>query len=118
MAAPNIATLTTITGKTSGLAIPATPTAIVTNTAASGQVYKLNALFISNVDGTANYTITVDVYKGGATAYRIGYLIVVPAGATVDVLSRIVYLEEGDSLRLTASVVSKLEAVCSYEVMS
>jgi hypothetical protein len=118
MAAPNIATLTTITGKTSGLAIPITATAIVTNTAASGQVYKLNRLLVSNVDGVGNYTVTVDVYKGGATAYRIGYLIVVPAAATLDVLSGTVYLEEGDSLRLTASVVGKLEAVCSYEVMS
>jgi hypothetical protein len=118
MAAPNIANLTTIYGQTAGLAVPITPTAIVTNTAASGKVYKLNALFISNVDGTGNYTVTVDVYKAGTTAYRIGYLIVVPAAATLDVLSRIVYLEEGDSLRLTASVVNKLEAVCSYEVMS
>ena len=118
MAAPNIANLTSILGKTSGLAITTTPTAIVTNTAASGKVYKLNALYVSNIATDNNYAVTVEVLKGGATAYSIAYQIPVPVGASLDVLSRIVYLEEGDSLQLTADLNSTLQAVCSYEVMS
>jgi hypothetical protein len=42
----------------------------------------------------------------------------VPAGATLDMLSKYIYLEEGDSLRVTASANSRLEAVASYEDIS
>ena len=42
----------------------------------------------------------------------------VPADSTIDVLSKAIYLEEGDALRLTASVASDIEAVCSYEEIS
>jgi hypothetical protein len=43
---------------------------------------------------------------------------VVPADAALDILSNHIYLEEGDSLRLTASASGDLEAVCSYEEIS
>jgi hypothetical protein len=36
----------------------------------------------------------------------------------LDVISKSIYLEEGDDLRLTASANSDLEAVCSYEEIS
>jgi hypothetical protein len=42
----------------------------------------------------------------------------VPAGATLDIISSRVYLEEGDTLRLTASADSDLQGVCSYEDIS
>ena len=117
MANPNLANLTSILGTTAVQAIGTSATAIVTNSAASGTIVKVDALYISNVDGTTSYTVNVDVYRS-STAYRIAYLVTVPAGATLDVLSKYIYLQEGDSLRLTASSASKLEAVCSYEVIS
>lgn len=117
MAAPNIVNVTSIYGKTAGLAVTGSATAIVSNAAGSGKVLKLNALYCSNVSA-ANGWVTVDVYKGGATAYRIAYQITVPINATLDVLSQSVYLEENDSLRLTANTTSTIEAVCSYEDIS
>lgn len=117
MANPNIINATTIQGKTAVQAVGTSATAIVTNSAASGKVLKINALYISNVDGTNNADINVDVYRS-STAYHIAKTISVPADATVDIISKSVYLEEGDSLRLTASVASDLEAVCSYEEIS
>lgn len=114
MAAPNIVNVTAIYGKTAVQAVSTTATAIVTNSAASGKVLKVNALYISNVDGTNNAEITVDIFRS-SVAYRIAYTIVVPADATLDVISKSIYLEEGDSLRLTANAVNDLEAVCSYE---
>jgi len=36
----------------------------------------------------------------------------------LDVISKSIYLEEGDTLRLTASANSDLEAVCSYEIIA
>lgn len=117
MAAPNIVSVTTITGKTAVQAVGTSATAIVTNSAASGKVFKVNALYVSNVDGTNNAEINVDLFRS-STAYHIGKTIVVPADATLDVLSKPIYLEEGDSLRLTANAASDLEAVCSYEEIS
>ena len=108
---------TTITGKTAVQAVGTSATAIVTNSAASGKVLKVNALYVSNVDGTNNADINVDIFRS-STAYHIGKTIVVPADATLDVLSKPIYLEEGDSLRLTANAASDLEAVCSYEEIS
>jgi len=117
MAAPNIVNVVTITGKTAVQAVTTSATAIVTNSAASGKVFKVNALYVSNVDGTTSAEINVDIYRS-STAYHIGKTIVVPADATLDVISKAIYLEEGDSLRLTASAASDLEAVCSYEEIS
>ena len=117
MAAPNLITATTIYGKTSVLAVTTSATAIVTNSAASGKALKINALYVSNVDASVNYTITMDLFRS-STAYRIGYVITVPSASTLDVISKAIYLEEGDTLRLTASANSKLEAVCSYEDIS
>ena len=117
MAAPNMLNPDTITGKTAVQAVGTTATAIVSNSAASGQVLKVNALYVSNVDGTEDAEINVDVFRS-SVAYHIGKTIVVPADATLDVISKAVYLEEGDSLRLTANAASDLEAVCSYEEIS
>ncbi len=117
MAAPNIVNVTTITGKTAVQAVGTSATAIVTNSGSSGKVFKINALYVSNIDGTNNAEINVDIYRS-STAYHIAKTVVVPADATLDVISKAIYLEEGDSLRLTANASSDLEAVCSYEEIS
>lgn len=117
MAAPNIVNVATITGKTAVQAVTTSPTAIVSNTAASGKVFKINALYVSNVDGINGADINVDIFRS-SVAYHVGKTISVPADATLDVISKPIYLEEGDSLRLTASATSDLEAVCSYEEIS
>ena len=117
MAAPNIIAPTTILGKTAVLAITTAATAIVTNSAASGKVLKIDQLLISNVDGTNNATVNVDIFRS-SVAYSLAYLMTVPAGATLDIISSRVYLEEGDTLRLTASADSDLQGVCSYEDIS
>ena len=117
MAAPNIINATTITGKTAGLAVTTSASAIVSNAASSGKALKLNALYCSNV-AASNGWVTVDVLKNATTAFRIAYQITVPTNATLDVLSQPVYLEENDSLRLTANANTTIEAVCSYEDIS
>ena len=98
-------------------AVGTSAAAIVTNSSSSGKVFKVNSLYVSNVDGTDNAAITVDLYRS-STAYHVAKTVVIPADATLDVISKAFYLEEGDSLRLTASAASDLEAVCSYEEIS
>jgi hypothetical protein len=114
MAAPNIVNVTTITGKTAVQVVTTSATSIVTNTADSNKVFKINALYVSNVDGVSAADITVSLFRS-STSYRIANTISVPPDSTLDILSKSVYLEEGDELRLTASVNGDLEAVCSYE---
>ena len=128
MTAPNIVNVATITGKTAAALIStevataqdssnADKTPLVINAASSGKVLKVNALYVSNVDGTANAEISVALYRS-STAYHVAKTVIVPADATLDIISKAIYLEEGDSLRLTANVASDLEAVCSYEEIS
>ena len=117
MAAPNIVNVAPITMKTAVQAVGTSATAIVTNSASSGKVFKVNALYISNVDGSDSADISIDIYRS-STAYHVAKTIRVPADATLDVLSKPISLEEGDALRLTASAASDLQAVCSYEELS
>ena len=117
MAAPNIVNVTTILGKTAVQQVTTSATAIVTNGAASGKVFKINALYIANVDGAAAADISVALFRS-SVSYEIAHTVSVPPDATLDVISKSIYLEEGDELRLTASANSDLEAVCSYEEIS
>tara|TARA_Y100000588_G_C14005254_1_gene817482 strand:+ start:84 stop:437 length:354 start_codon:yes stop_codon:yes gene_type:complete len=117
MAAPNIVNVGTITGKTAVQAVGTSATAIVTNSASSNKVFKVNALYVSNIDGTNAATVNVDLYRS-STAYHVAKTVAVPADTTLDVISKALYLEEGDAIRLTASATSDLEAVCSYEEIS
>ena len=87
MAAPNIVSVATLTAKTAMQAVGTNATAIVSNAASSGKVMKINALYVSNVDGTNNAEINVDLYRS-STAYHIAKTVVVPADATLDVISK------------------------------
>ena len=90
----------------------------VTGTASnSNKVLKVNALYVANVDGSNNADISVALFRSGV-AYKIVHTVLIPADATLDVINKSIYLEEGDDLRLTASANSDLEAVCSYEEIS
>ena len=117
MATPNIINATTINGLTAVAAVTTTPTAILTNSAASGKAQRINALFVSNVNGSTSATVTVSVVRS-ATSYRLAYQMAVPAASTLDLISKTLYLNEGDSLNISASVNSYLEAVLSYEEIS
>lgn len=124
MAAPNIVNVATITGKTAVVDLSTTnATLVVENPASSGKVFKINSLYVSNVDGTNNADITVSLYSEdniGGTATEICKTVVVPADATVVVITKdsAVYLEEDKSIGATASAASDLKIVCSYEEIS
>lgn len=120
MANPNIVNVSTILGHVEGLAVTTSPTAIVTNSSSSGKIFKINSLIIANVDGTNAATITAEVYKNQTTSFYLAFTISVPADATLVVISKdtSIYLEENDSIRLTASANSDLHGICSYEEIS
>lgn len=116
MAAPNIVEVTVIKGRTEGQAVGLSATAIVANPAASGKVFKVNALYVGNVDGTNNAEVDVIFYDASVTtSFHIAKTLTVPADASISVLNRSMYLEEGDELRLLANATGDVEAVASFE---
>jgi hypothetical protein len=119
MANPNIVGVTTILGKTAVQAATTTATAIVTNSASSGKILKINSVIVANVDGTNAADITIDLFRS-SVAYPIASTITVPADATLVIISKdnTIYLEEDDALRSTASANGDLTIVCSYEEIS
>jgi hypothetical protein len=124
MAAPNIVNVTTITGKTDQINLTTTSaTAVVSNTAASGKVFKINSLVVSNVDGSSAADITVSVYSEddiGGTATELVSTVSVPADASLVVIDKntSLYLEEDMSIGATAGTANDLKVVVSYEEIS
>jgi len=119
MANPNIVNVTTINGNTAVQNITTTPTAIVTNSAASGKIYKVNVLVVSNIDTSNSATLTVDLFRS-SSAYPIINNITVSINTAYTPIDKTLclYLLEGDSIRLTANANSRLTAVCSWEEIS
>lgn len=121
MANPNIVNVTAIYGKTAVVDLTTTSaTAVVSNAASSGKVYKINSLVVANVDGTAAADITINLYSQddiGGTATAIVSTITVPADATLVVIDKnnSIYLEEDKSIGAIAGTASDLQVVCSYE---
>jgi hypothetical protein len=119
MAAPNLKTPVTVTGKTDGYAVTTSLAAALANGAASGKVLKINSVYCSNVDGLAAADIDLSYYDGTAD-FHFAKAIVVPPNATQLLVTREapVYLEEGASLRARASAAGDLELIISYEEIS
>ena len=123
MAAPNILSLTTATGKTTYLT-PANTTAnvLLANSASSGKVFKINQIVAANTTGTAaNVTVAVNTLAAGSgTSYSIAGAISVPANASLIVVDKtmMVYLEEDKSILVTSGTSSSITYTISYEDLS
>lgn len=121
MANPNIASATSLTGKTVIVNLTTTnATGIVTNSASSNQIIKLNTLRATNIDGVNPADITVSFYDSSATATGyLAYTISVVADTTLNVLDKTesIYLEEGDFIQATCSAANDISICCSYEVI-
>ena len=117
MAAPNLLTSTTVTGKTAVAEVTTSSTSFLNNPSSSGKVYKVNSLLVSNVHGVNSGDISIELYRS-ATSYYISKTITVLADTTLDVLNKSIYIEEGDDLKCLASANSTLHIICSYEEIS
>jgi len=124
VANPNIINVTTILGKSAVVSLTTTAaTAVLSNAAASGKVFKINSLVVSNVDGTNAADITVSYYSEddiGGTATQIVSTVSVPADATLVVIDKgtSIYLEEDRSIGATAGTANDLKVLVSYEEIS
>jgi hypothetical protein len=127
MAAPNIVAVTTIRGKSNVANITTVSSSVVVNPVNSGQVFKLNTIIVSNVDGTNSGNVTVELFKFGAqntstgtgnAVYSLANVVTVPAKSSLDIMSKSLYLEEGDHLKAKADSNNRLHLITSFEEIS
>ena len=124
MAAPNIVNDGTITGKSFYLALANTSaTALVSNAASSGKVFKINMIQVANVDGSVACDVTVKYHTQddiGGTGYALVSTVSVPQDSSLVVLDKntALYLEEDRSISVTAGTANDLEVLVSYEEIS
>ena len=120
MTAPNIVDIAAIKGESSvKTTLTTSPSTIVFNQVDSNQVYKLNSVVVTNVDGTNAADVTVQLARQGVN-YSIISTASVPADASLIVVSKEtgIYLEEGDAIQAFASANGDLDISVSYETIA
>jgi hypothetical protein len=108
MATPNLANVATIKPFTKVGAI--TTSDVYAFQVPAESCYKLESFYVSNVDGTNSATCEVDVSTDNQSSnYALVYNLVVPPGATIAILTTPLYLDETDSIRVSASAAGDLQ---------
>ena len=125
MANPNIVSVNSIFGNTTGIALTTTlTTVLLANTSASGKVFKIESIMVANVDGTNAADVTIDFHTAAngtaGSSFALAATISVPADATLNLVDKnsTFYLMENQSIIGGASANSDLELVIAYEDIS
>jgi type III secretory pathway lipoprotein EscJ len=99
------------TFKNAGAAISTSRTPIYATPTATQTV--IHALYISNIDGVNDGSVTIEVTIDGGSTYRhIAKTVSVPANSTL-ILDKPINMEADDILALTASAAGDLEVFAS-----
>ena len=122
MANPNIVGVSTINGNNGSVAVTSTAQTLVDNAASSGKIYKINQIYVSNVDTAAADEVTVTLRSAVAstpTTATIVQNVSIPAKATLEVLSAPFYVKEDQDIQVAGVATSgDLEAVATWEEIS
>lgn len=118
MVAPNLYAIGNVEGITAADGCSTSLATVLTNPALSNEVYRINSLYISNIQ-TNNAAVDV-VFRKNNTNIYIAFNNIVTPGSTSVIVTRetFLYLEEGCSLLIKASLSGHLQYVLSYERMS
>ena len=120
MANPNIVAVATINGNVKASAVGTTITEICSNAVSSGRIFKVNSLYVANIDGTTAADLTVNHYSQaalGGTAIAIASTISVGPDSTLVVVTKdsAIYLLENQSLGCLCATSGDLQFVCSWD---
>jgi hypothetical protein len=123
MTTPNIVNVATINGNNSALAVGTSATQILSNAASSGKIFKVNSLYVSNIDGTTSADLTVNHYSNaamGGTAMAIVSTMAIAADSTLVVITKdtAIYILENQSLGCLCVTSGDLQFVCSWDEIS
>lgn len=118
MASPNLLTSTTVTGKTALANCITSISSVITNSASSNTVVKLNTIIFSNY--SASTTTANAIINRSGTSYYLGGTFSIPSNSTLVLLGKdtSVYLEEGDILQTSASANSAVHMSAAYELIA
>lgn len=90
---------------------------MVVNSSSSNQVYKLNTILACNYNTTA-IELSV-IFNDNGSSYSFVSGLSIPAKSTIDILqSGKIYLEENDSLQISASATGSINVLASYEIIA
>ena len=120
MANPNIVAVATINGNVKAAAVGTTITEICSNAVSSGRIFKVNSLYVANIDGTTSADLTVNHYSQaalGGTAIAIASTVAVSPDSTLVVITKdsAIYLLENQSLGCLCATSGDLQFVCSWD---
>jgi len=113
--APNLTALTSVTAESDQWA--ATNTITTRITVASNTAVIVKAIRATNIHAATAGWITAIVDRSG-TDYRIAYQVTIPINAQIEVLEKLLVLEEGDLLQLQANASSNVETEVSYFILT
>lgn len=121
MAAPNIASLSTITGVTSYIGLSTSqPVGILTNSSGSNKVFKVNSIRVANKNNGASRDVSVTYGVVGAGIGKSTFLvsnITVPSNSALQVVDKnsFIYMEEGTNIIGIAQTANELDVTITYE---
>ena len=123
MANPNIVNVATINGNMLSTAVGTSNTQILSNAAASGKIFKVNSLYVANIDGTSSVDISVRMYSVaalGGTATAIASTVAVAADSTLVLITKdsAIYVLENQSMGIFASASGDAVFTFSWDEIS
>jgi len=121
MAAPNIVSVSSISGNTNLANVTTALSNVITNAVNSNQVYKINSVQLSNYSSsTVSANVIFNRSSASPSSYYIAGSISIPNTSTLVVVAKDTsfYMEEGDVLQINASSNSSVHGIVSYEVIS
>jgi len=116
MANPNIVNVTEIYGNTAVQLATTGAVNLVVNASGSGKIYKINALYVSNYQGTNTADITIN-HRTGANEFSIASTISVAADSTLVLITKdsSIYLLENCQINMASNINSALSVTCSWD---
>jgi hypothetical protein len=120
MADLNIVNVSTINGRTAAANLTSTSTvSVVTNTYGNSKTFKINTILLANKGAnTVSSNVSFVRYASSNTSYPVVFNLDVPPKASIDVLSKSFYLQEGDVVTANTSSGSDVVIIVSYEEMA
>jgi hypothetical protein len=116
MAAPNLKSPYSITGKFSSYACTTSLAQALINNSGSNKAFRVNVIRAANVGTSGSVTVEISVYRGTTHSYIVKGA-TIAQGSSFVVLQRdeYLYLEEGDSIYAKASAATSVDLQFSYE---
>lgn len=119
MAAPNLRNPNIVTGKTAAQLLTTSLSLVLGNSAASGKVLKINTIRVANIHATSSSGLDLTLFRNNSQFY-LTFNNQITAGQTLIVTDKneYLYLEEGDQIHASSSIVNSLVISISYEEIS